>query len=185
MHLSPRILKEAFKALAPQGKLTEGVIVGRGEKLRARAPEDFLVSRGAFMLGVMEANKAKVRRNAVALKDQFAAHGTEAVDVPAFNQLSAVWDSAIHADDLAKLHALATTESESAPVDVSGFEKVFCRYPAGSLSKLPLHVPELLYLFDAHEFEFDLLTGTKVVVTKTTKTITTKTTKKVVIGKKA
>lgn len=185
LHISPRLLKEAFAALAPEGTLTEEITVNRGETLRKMAPEDFLVTRGGFMLGVLEAMKARIRRNALKLRDQFQSNGAASADDSAFTQLAMVWDPALPEEVRPKLHAVGVAESEANPVDVSGYERTLCKYPAGDLSKLPLHVPELLYLFDAHTYEFDLETCVKTITTKTTtKTITTKTTR-IVKGKKA
>lgn len=176
LHLSPRILKEAFAALAPGGQLTEEITVNRGEILRKMEPEDFLVTRGSFMLGVLQAMKARIRRNALKLRNQFQVNGSDSLDDSAFTQLAMVWDPALPEEVRPKLHAVGVAESESTPVDVGGFERTLCSYPAGDLSKLPLHVPELLYLFDPHTCEYDLETGViKVTTSKTTKTITTKT----------
>ena len=175
--LSPRILKECFNALAVNGVLTEEVTAAHGEKLRNQPKENFLVSKGAFMIAILEAHRATVRRSLVKLHEQFTQNGAETLDEAHLGQLFKVYDPSVSDEIVTKLYAFGSENSAGSPADVGGYEATGVNYPAGVLHADPLHVPELLYLFDPHVFEFDLETGSKVTVTKTTKTITTRTTR--------
>jgi len=173
LELSPKMLKEAHVALAPSGILTRAGLEARAGSLRSRNMEDFVISKGVFLLAVLEAYNARLRRNAVQLRTQFEAVGVQHIDSTQFAALAKEYEADLSPESLEKLFEGGSKWSMSAPVDVVGYPAELLTNPVGSLSLDPLRVPRLGQMPDSHAFEYDLVTGSKIMFQRVTTTTTT------------
>lgn len=173
--LSTKMLKEAHKALAPSGILTRAGLDSRATALRSRNPEEFLISKGAFLIAALEAYNARLRRNAVQLRTQFEALHTDHIDSAQFGTLAKEYEADLSPECVEKLFEGGSKWSLAAPVDAVGYPAELLTNPVGSLSLDPLRVEKLGQMPDTHAFEYDLVTGSKILFQRIAVTTTTTT----------
>ena len=173
--LSPKILKEAHRAMAPSGILTRNTLETRAASLKNAAPEDFVVNKGGFLLAVLEAYNARLRRNAIQLYTQFENSGTSQIDTIQFGTLAREYEAGLSNDCVEKLFEGGSKLSVTAPVDVVGYSAELLTNPIGTLSQDPLKVEKLGQLPDTHAFEYDLVTGSKLLFQRVAVTTVTTT----------
>jgi hypothetical protein len=172
LKVSSKLIKQAAGSEdIPKAKVLEGLKSGV-----------FTVTRGGFLTGILEGFFHQARRNTVDLTELFQGQNSASLSKDQFTSIVHQLNPSVDGETIEKMHEFATKYSKE-PVDISGYLHVMLRTLLGRLEVQSLTVPELHLLFDVHQFEFDLETGTKVTTT-TTKT-TTKVTKVTRVVKKA
>jgi hypothetical protein len=172
LKVSSKLIKQAAGSEdIPKAKVLEGLKSGV-----------FTVTRGGFLTGILEGFFHQARRNTVDLTELFQGQNSASLSKDQFTSIVHQLNPSVDGETIEKMHEFATKYSKE-PVDISGYLHVMLRTLLGRLEVQSLTVPELHLLFDVHQFEFDLESGTKVTTT-TTKT-TTKITKMTHVVKKA
>ena len=177
-------LKISGRLLGEAGSLSKASFDAHGSI--SLDDDQYVVPKAGFLIGILEAFLARVRRAAVIYTGEFskkgAAHLAKADFVATSSALEPGHDAAVFEKIYDEGLPLSGTQDG---VDSAAFVRVWLRHLIMPISQPPVAVPEMHLLTESRALEHNLETGVKVTTTTTTTTTVKKTVTKKVILKKS